>query len=651
MTLRLPLGDQSFAQIRDEGLLYADKTEYIYKLLKSAKQNYFLSRPRRFGKTLLLHTINELCSGNRERFQGLWIDSSDYAFPELPVIFLSLSIDATTPEMLRQGLMDNLRDIAATENLEVQDASYDIYFGFLIEALCLKKNQPVLILIDEFDSPVIRNMDNNNIAQANANILQHFLAILKAPLVSPCISFTLVTGLTRYALSSMESDPNHLNDISLEPEYAGICGFTLNEFESLFADRLDLTLTRLKKSGEIDSSANLVDLKDKIYEWYDGYSWDGYSRILNPYSILNFFDKNSFDNYWIQSSRPGYLTSLIKARPWNFLDPQLESYLSEDVKNSELSQLRATPLLFHSGYLTVDRISKIEKIIPLTSISIKVTSYSFKLPNYEITSSYYEDCFKVILDFETTDTLKNYGQNLLNAFLTRNGQTVSSILSDLFARINFFQRPKDPKTFLVFLQLLLSAMRFKAQSERLDLCLALTSQISLIIELKYCSDQASPTEDENNEALVKATEVILPEQTLNKVLAKAVQNKLSSVELLWLLLKGQTTSQYEDKIKILANSATEYLTEAEINHDLAILAKKEFSKEDIATILKNVKSKSALTNEQVDEILSKAAANALKDITERDYHSIIGGEAKEIIDLGLAVYGDGSRVMAIFGSK
>ncbi|MDR1607348.1 MAG: AAA family ATPase, partial [Deltaproteobacteria bacterium] len=241
----LPLGNQSFAVIRYKDLFYVDKTEYIYNLLKSPENNYFLSRPRRFGKTLLLNTIKELFKGNRKPFEGLWIDSSDYAFPKHPVLYLSLSMQAPTPEILWNSILFKLRKIAKREKLAIEGDTPDLYFGSLIEALYEKakaegeaeaekkakdkakakdetlsepKPEPycdeykVAILIDEYDAPVTRNMKNNAVAKANADILHDFFATLKEDDVASCIRFTFVTGITRYALTSMDSGPNHLND-------------------------------------------------------------------------------------------------------------------------------------------------------------------------------------------------------------------------------------------------------------------------------------------------------------------------------------------------------------------------------------------------------------------------------------------------------
>ncbi|MDR0621198.1 MAG: AAA family ATPase, partial [Deltaproteobacteria bacterium] len=199
---KLPIGDHTFAAIIDKGYLYADKTQYIYELLRSGSNAFFLSRPRRFGKTLLLHTFNELFSGNRERFKDLWIVRSDYVFQKHPVLFLSLSMKSNIPGLLEANLLSGLKNIARKANLTIDGVSSDTVFGNLIEALYeqagSKPDSGIVVLIDEYDAPVTRNMLNIKVAEDNANTLHEFFAALKKPEVSPCLHFTFVTGITRY---------------------------------------------------------------------------------------------------------------------------------------------------------------------------------------------------------------------------------------------------------------------------------------------------------------------------------------------------------------------------------------------------------------------------------------------------------------------
>ncbi|MDR1111545.1 MAG: AAA family ATPase [Deltaproteobacteria bacterium] len=655
---QLPLGTYSFAKIIDDGFLYADKTKFIYELLTSSKSEYFLSRPRRFGKTLLLHTLNELFTGNRERFKGLWIDSSDYAFDKHPTLFLSLSVESDTTAILKESILTKLSFIAKAAKLEIKANTPALYLGELISALYQNCKSKVVILIDEYDAPVTKNMDNPKAAQANAKVLHDFFATLKDIYVSPCIHFTFVTGITRYTLTSTDSGPNHLNDISLDPMYEGICGFTLEDLDLYFSDNLDKTLSGLKISGEIDPAATTCDLRAKILDWYDGYSWGGENRVLNPFSVLNFVDKKKFDTYWLQSGRPAHLTSLIRARPLDFIKPKLTSYLSTDLKKSDLSTLQAIPILFHSGYLTIDKITPLSKINPETKKPEIVKSYSFRLPNYEVSSSYYSDCFSIVFNRFSSVDLEAKGQELLSAFLSKDANAVSAFFSGYFSQVSYYQNPNGENSFHGYVQLILLALGFDVRSElaesdnRLDLLVELPNRVNVILELKYCPEINKLTEDEKNAALAKVAIKRIPKFERNIKVAAAVETKLKPLDFEKAIFKGHlTTPTAEEITAILAESAIEYLTEEEINEVQANMVRKELTQSEKEKIYKDVTPTAFKpTSEEIDDALTKGAKEALKAITEKGYHRILGDRSKEIIDLGLAIYDTGFKVKAIFGS-
>ncbi|MDR1486669.1 MAG: AAA family ATPase [Deltaproteobacteria bacterium] len=650
MTLKkLPLTIKPFADLIDENYLYADKTEYIYKLLSSPLSEFFLSRPRRFGKTLLLHTLNEIFTVGRKRFEGLWINESDYDFPAHPVIFLSLSIDSDSPERLRRSLMTELEEIAAANNLRVRGDSPNAYFSGLIKALHTKYKTKVVVLIDEYDDPVTANMEEPHLAKANAKILRSFFASLKKPYVTSSLHFTFVTGITRYALTSMDSGPNHLNDISLDPAYAGICGFLATEFDSLFGDRMELALASLKKTGEMAPSADIKQLREEIDFWYDGYDWGGESKILNPYSILKFFHSLSFDQYWIQSGRPAHLTAMLNSRPLDFVTAKLESYPGEKLRKTELTHLEVVPVLFHSGYLTLDMINAASKQVLKTD---KIKYYSFKLPNYEVQSSYYRDCFTLFFGQHSTDDLQAKGKELLKALMAKDAETVSFIFSGYFSSMSCYQRPNDEKTFHALAQMLLSGMGFKIRTEligpsnRLDLCLELPKSLYIIIELKHCSSKKKLTKKEIEWILANVAKDRLRPQEINESLADIAITKLkyNDVHSTSTLRKGPKRN------RLLADLALKLLPESDINQALAATARLKLPEAEIDQALSNTSDKT-VSNAQIDSILSDAAQRALSDITERNYHGMLKKEAKAFIDLGLAFYGYGEKIKAAFGVK
>jgi hypothetical protein len=654
MMRELPLGDQGFAEIIDRDLLYADKTRYIYELLASPKRNYFLSRPRRFGKTLLIRTLKELFTGERRRFKGLWIDRSDYDFPRLPVVYLSLSMKSTAN--IEAVLINKLRRITDAHDLRITATPESSeYITDLVMALHNKYDSKVAVLIDEYDAPVTRNMDKPELARANADVLHAFFAELKNDDVSERVAFTLVTGITRYALTSMDSGPNHLNDLSLDPRYAGICGFTVDEFEPLFADRLEGTLASLKDSGGMPPSATLDDLRASILDWYDGYKWGGETRILNPYSMLNFFDQAAFGPYWPDSGRPGHLAALIKDRPLDFLEPKLESYLAADVKKTELANLQAVPVLFHSGYLTVD------KIIPALGPSPAVDGagdhkrLTFRLPNREVASSYHADCLQVILDLGSAEELKEKGVIFRKALLNRDGETIESELKNIFSAISFHQRPHNEAGFHAIVQTFLMGLNFKVLTEvpgfkgRLDLLVELSDREYVIIELRHLKGEDRLKEAAEDKLLEPLAIERLSNEALDQALMEAFLKKLPPDEKERLFSeKGVKDSPIRERYLDLAKRARKRFSASEIARVLANKARKELP-DEAEKISREAARNFGLTDERIATKLTRAAQGALRDIVTRGYHGVIGHMAKSITDLGLAIFGYGDHVRVVFG--
>jgi hypothetical protein len=650
---KLPFSDLPFAKIISNDYLYADKTRYVYELVQEPVAAYFLSRPRRFGKTTLLDTFRELFSGNLELFKGLWIDKSGYTFLKHPVIHLSLAMDVDNPDMLREGLMANLKKIARKENLKIPETQLAVYFQFLIEELYLQRNKTgVVVLIDEYDAPVTREMANKEIAQANADVLHNFFATLKT--VRDYLRFTFVTGITRYALTSMDSGANHLTDISLDPKYAGLCGFTLEEFDTYFADWMEEALPIIRDEKKImKSSASLADLRAEILAWYDGYNWGGETRVLNPYSILNLFKESDFGNYWIQSGRPRHLTALIQSRPLDFYQPKLDSYLSEEVRKSALNNLAPVPVLFHSGYLTLDKISRVTVPDSTPGKTKKVKSYSFRLPNFEVFSSYNEDCFQVVFNLKSSEDLKPIGEELLKALSAMDAALVSDIFSKCFSTVSYLQRPRDERAFHGIIQMLLTGMGFKVFTEllgadnRLDLCVELPNGDYVIIELKYVKGHRDLKPEEKIKVLATAAKKQFTKEELNKCFANLAVEKLPTKETYTIEILNDET----ERNRLLAELAVKSLTNLDLDQALAELVNNELPKEMLTDILLSASPMLKQSDEQIEDKLSQAVAKALKAIKEKNYHGIVALKAKNIIDLGLAIYGVGSKVKAAFGNE
>jgi hypothetical protein len=478
---------------------------------------------------------------------------------------------------------------------------------------------------------------------------------LKIKKVSSAIRLTVVTGITRYALTSMDSGPNHLNDISLDPRFAGICGFTLDEFDPLFQDRLPEPLARLKAARLMKPSDDPAELRAEILHWYDGYNWGGPTKVLNPYSILHFFKNNAFGDYWLQSGRPAHLTALIRANPLGFLAPRLESYLSEEVRKTDLTQLQPVPVLFHSGYLTLDEITRTLEENPETKKEEIKETFSFRTPNYEVSQNYNKDLFKLIFNIDPLENLSQKAEELREAILARDTEKTGAFFQDhFFSRITYHERPCDEATFHSFVHLILIALDFKVLSEvpgatgRLDLVFELPGGVHVIVEFKHVPKKTRLTKAEMDQALADKALFSLDFEAINEGLAAAVARRYRDSDQ---AVKDMLLSplSFPERNRRLAKEAGRLLSTSQIDSVLADLAKDKLSQEVIDTAVKEKLRELAPSNEEIDKDLLKAANQAIDDIIKRDYNSVIGDMAKEIIDLGLASYGYFKPVKAVFG--
>ena len=339
---KLPIGIHTFPELIQGGYLYVDKTTYIHDLIDLGKF-YFLSRPRRFGKSLLVSTLKEIFLGHQDLFQGLFIyDKIDWT-PH-PVIHLDCSqIDHSTPEALQQGLLDFLGAVNAEHQLSVEASGFRWYFSQIIETLAKKYENNVVVLIDEYDKPIIDHLDNIDLARKNWEILKNFYGTLKGS--DAHLKFVLLTGVSKFSQVSIFSDLNNLDDITLDRKYATLLGYTQQELEHYFDEYLCVYCREKAVSREAALSA--------IKEWYNGYSWNGADRLYNPISILNFFSKKSFRNYWFSTGTPTFLIHLIEQEKLEI--PSFEQTRITDTlfDSYDFDRLDVTMLLFQSGYLTI----------------------------------------------------------------------------------------------------------------------------------------------------------------------------------------------------------------------------------------------------------------------------------------------------------
>ena len=340
---KLPIGVQSFAKLIQEGYLYVDKTRWIYELLQEGGQYFFLSRPRRFGKSLLLSTLAELFRGNKDLFEGLWIyDRIDWH--PYPVIHIDASVlNYKTPERLEETLERLMDEIAATHGLSLSPARYyNEKFKKLIYLLAQKKGD-VVILIDEYDKPIIDKIENPELAAENRDILREFYSIIKT--ADQYVKFAFITGVSKFSRVSVFSGLNNLYDLTTDSKYSTLLGYTQEELEHYFGAMMN----RLEDGG------NREELLEKTKTWYNGYSWNGLDFVYNPYSILNLFRKRQFENYWFSTGTPTFLIKLLKSRQrdiGNYEHMRVGGYA---IDSFDIDHQETTSLLFQTGYLTIKK--------------------------------------------------------------------------------------------------------------------------------------------------------------------------------------------------------------------------------------------------------------------------------------------------------
>jgi hypothetical protein len=372
---KLPLGIQTFTDVIKDNYLYIDKTQHIAELIQGGKY-LFLSRPRRFGKSLLVSTLFEVFSGNKALFQGLSI-YNEIDWQSYPVIVIDFNlISFENEEIFKTSLLSFLDDIAAEQAIKLSKDFIKDKFAELIKKIHDKTGQKVVILIDEYDKPIVNYIDNLDKASKNREILRDFFAVLKSS--DAYLRFVFLTGVSKFARVSIFSDLNNLRDISLSPQFATLLGYTQNELESYFAPHIQSLCFKM--------GIKKAQLLAKIKSWYNGYSWDAKNQVYNPFSILNLFTEQQFDNYWFVSGTPTFLMHLIKNTTYDatLLENKKISKIIFDSYN--LENLNLFALLFQTGYLTLTEIDhtgrRPQYILNYPNLEVKEAFITYLFANF-----------------------------------------------------------------------------------------------------------------------------------------------------------------------------------------------------------------------------------------------------------------------------
>ena len=405
MATQYPIGIQNFEKIRKDGYLYVDKTALIYQMVKTGCY-YFLSRPRRFGKSLLISTLEAYFQGKKEQFKGLAMEQLEQNWLEYPILHLDLNAerysDASSLDSILQRHLNLWEDIWGKD--EREKSLSDRFIG-IIRRAHLKTGRRVVILVDEYDKPLLQAIGNEQLQEEYRSILKPFYGVLKT--MDGSIQFALLTGVTKFGKVSVFSDLNNLMDISMDDRYVEICGMTEAEIHTYMKQGvLDLACKQ-----QMDYEEVCQELKRR----YDGYHFTPKSQgMYNPFSLLNTFAKSDFGDYWFETGTPSYLVELLKHSDYDLYN-MAHTETNADVLNSiDAVSQNPIPVIYQSGYLTIKDYDPEFKI------------YTLGFPNQEVAEGftryllpYYTSVNAVNTPFQIQHFVKDIRKGDVAAFLSR----------------------------------------------------------------------------------------------------------------------------------------------------------------------------------------------------------------------------------------
>jgi hypothetical protein len=409
--MKYPIGIQDFRKLREGGFVYVDKTQHIFNMLQGGNY-FFLSRPRRFGKSLLLSTMNELYSGSRDLFDGLWIqDQWDWEQMQRPVIWLKFASQGIRTMGLLAGLHHMLDSEAKRLNVVLTEQDFSLKFRELIKKVA--GNGKVVLLIDEYDKPIIDNLDNIPLAVANREVLKSFYSVLKDS--DPYIELLFITGVSAFSKVSIFSDLNNLSNLTLSRYAHTLLGLTQQELETNFPQQM----------SEVD--------REKMKTWYNGYAWGEQEKVYNPFSVLRFFNEEyQYQNFWFETGTPTFLVRAMKDQGnYNVKAIQVSQ---NKLSAFDFTRLDPITVLFQTGYLTI------------THYEPEDFLYTLDYPNMEVRQSLEQNLLTDYLDFPVEDPLARV-VGLRNALRKKDIAEVINIMNATFASLPYDLWQSDKEHF------------------------------------------------------------------------------------------------------------------------------------------------------------------------------------------------------------
>jgi hypothetical protein len=500
MGRKLPIGMQSFVKIREDGFLYVDKTVRIHELVTGSGSVFFLSRPRRFGKSLLCSTISAVFEGRRDLFAGLMIDSLEWEWKKRPVIHIDLNPGnySEGPEILDLVLRNILTNVAVRAGLPLRGELLPDQFGNLIQDMRHSSGERVAVIIDEYDKPLLATIDDLALHKKVKSALKAFYGVLKSS--DEHLQFVFLTGVTKFSQISVFSDLNNLKDISLDSRYSDLCGITQEELERDFAPEI----RQIVHDKNIGMETYLEDLK----HYYNGYRFSKNPlTVYNPFGLLNHFDKSgSFENYWYATGTPTFLVKLIEDQKIDIANLENESIAADDFQKFDSGNMDAVPVLYQSGYLTI------------ADYDEEFNEFYLNYPNEEVRSSFSKSLMEHYIHASEAD-LRALAKILPRAFMQGDVDGVMKVIKAFLAEVPYDIQIEKERYYQTVVHLIFRMLGISCRSEtRLA-----AGRIDSLVEMKnqvYCFEfKLDGTADEAL-AQIDSKEYLLPWQGSGKKLFK-----------------------------------------------------------------------------------------------------------------------------------
>jgi hypothetical protein len=452
---KLGIGISDFKELIKGNYIYVDKTEYIYKLINSGKY-YFLSRPRRFGKSLLLSTIRYLFEGQRELFKGLYIEDKwewEEIYPVIRIDFAEAQVKNS--EELEKELKATIIEIGKKYGYRYnKEYTINRNLRLLIEGIYEVGKKQVVILIDEYDKPILDNIEKKEEVERIREVLKGFYTTLKG--LDEYIKFVLVTGVSKFAKVSLFSGLNQLEDISLSKEYGNICGYTQEELEKNFKEYLE--------------GVNLEEVRD----WYNGYNFLG-EKVYNPFDILLYLKSKVYKNYWYETGKTEFLFKLLKEKEYKLPFLEKEYYTNEILEKFDLEYVGIEALMYQTGYLTIKEVKRIEEE------EVYVLGY----PNKEVRQSFNRELlYYIVGEYQSDRTSK-----LKMALIEEDMEEIRKQI-EIFLETISYEVLKNENVYQASIYGLMYGMGYEVEIEdrtikgRIDLTLLINRKKVYIMELK-----------------------------------------------------------------------------------------------------------------------------------------------------------------------